>query len=313
MDYFVTGGAGFIGSHLVDRLLKDQSSRVTVYDNLSSGRKEFVEQHMKNRNFKLVVADLLDINSLKKAIKGHDFVFHLAANPDIRKGNTEADLDLRQNLIVTYNVLEAMRTERIRRIAFSSTSTVFGEPAIIPTPENYGPCLPISLYGASKMACEAFISAYCHLFGMTAWIFRLANIVGERATHGILYDFLEKLGKNPHELEILGNGEQKKSYLDTESCIDAMLFIINHASDKVNLFNIGNDDQITVRRIAEVVTEELGLEDVKFKFTGGNRGWRGDVPVMMLSIEKLKKMEWKPAMNSEETVRMAIRRLIRCD
>jgi len=306
----VTGGAGFIGSHLVDRLLKDPTCRVTVYDNLSSGWREFVAHHLKNKNFRLVVGDLLDKSSLREAIKGHDFVFHLAANPDIRKGNIETDLDLKQNLIATYNLLEAMRVEGIKKIAFSSTSAVFGEPEVVPTPETYGPCLPISLYGASKLACEGLISAYCHLFNMTAWIFRFANIVGGRATHGVIYDFIRKLRRNPRELEILGDGSQEKSYLDVKSCVDAMLFIISHASDQVNVFNIGNTDRITVRRIAEIVVEEFGLRDVKFKFTGGRRGWKGDVPFMMLSLEKLEKLGWKPTISSEEAVRAAVRKLL---
>lgn len=310
MDYFVTGGAGFIGSNVVDRLLEDEENRVTVYDNLSSGRREFPAQHVEDERFLLVEADLLDSDSLKNAIKGHEFVFHLAANPDIRKGSIQTDLDLKQNLIATHDLLEAMRLEGIRKIAFSSTSTVFGEPTIIPTPENYGPSLPISLYGASKLACEGLISAYCHLFKMTAWIFRFANVVGERGTHGILHDFLEKLRRNPLELEILGDGEQTKSYIDVKSCVDAMLFAINHASDRVNLLNIGNEDQVTVRRIAEVLVEELDLRDVEFKFTGGKRGWRGDVPVMMLSTEKLKKLGWRPRMSSEDAVRNTVRKLL---
>jgi len=313
MNYFVTGGAGFIGSHLVDRLLKDPTSKVTVYDNLSSGRREFVAQHLKNRNFKLIVSDLLDTSSLMKAIKGHDFVFHLAANPDIRRGNKETQLDLKQNLMVTYNLLEAMRKEGIKKIAFSSTSAVFGESNVVPTPETYGPCLPISLYGASKLACEGLISAYCHLFNMTAWIFRFANIVGGRATHGVIYDFIKKLRGKPDELEILGDGFQEKSYLDVESCVDAMLFIISHARGQVNIFNIGNRDRITVKRIAEIVVEELGLKDVKFKFTGGKRGWKGDVPFMMLSIERLEKLGWKPAVSSEEAVRLAVRKLLNAE
>jgi UDP-glucose 4-epimerase len=201
MRALVTGGAGFIGSHLVDKLLVT-GNFVTVFDNLSSGRKEFIKQHFGNDRFKLVEADLLDLDKVKEAAAGHDLVFHFAANPDARLGIKNTELDLKQETIVTYNVLEAMRANKIKGIVFASSGTIYGETPIIPLPENYGPLFPISLYGAAKLACEALISAFCHIFDMQAWIFRFANIVGKRATHGVIYDFIKKLKRNPSELEI---------------------------------------------------------------------------------------------------------------
>jgi UDP-glucose 4-epimerase len=310
MRCFVTGGAGFIGSHLVDRLLKVETNSVTVYDNLSSGRRELLAEHDGNRHLEIIEGDLLDKRRLSRVIEGHEFVFHLAANSDIRKGAEQTDLDLKQNLITTYNILESMCEKKIKKIAFTSTSAVFGESIIFPTPEYYGPSLPISLYGASKLACEGLISAYCHIFGIRSWIFRFANIVGSRATHGVLFDFIEKLKQNPIELEILGDGEQCKSYLDVESCVDAMLFIIDKTKENVNLYNIGNEDQINVTKIAEIVIEEMGLPKVDLKYSGDKRGWKGDVPKMILSIDKIKNLGWSPKYNSQQTIRRSIKGIL---
>ncbi len=310
MKYFVTGGAGFIGSHLVDKLILTGNT-VTVYDNLSGGSLDFISQHLDNPDFKLVEASLLDQKRLEEAVQGHDFVFHLAANPDIRKSSANPWIDIEQGILATYNLLEAMRKHNINRIAFTSSSTVYGEAKVIPTPEDYAPLLPVSLYGASKLAAEALISAYTQSFNFQSWIFRFANIIGTRATHGIIHDFLEKLDKNPHELEILGDGRQNKSYLHVTECIDSILFALEKTRDqKQNIFNIGSEDQITATRIAEIVIEEKGLKNVKLKYTGGKRGWTGDIPIFRLSIEKLKNLGWKPRATSEEAVRRATRELI---
>jgi UDP-glucose 4-epimerase len=306
---FITGGAGFIGSHLAERLLQD-GCRVVVYDNLISGKLAFLEGHLQNPNFKLVKGDLLDFEHLFESIEGCDFVFHLAANPDIRRSTAETRVDIEQGILATYNLLEAMRRQRIHKIAYTSSSTVYGEARVIPTPEDYGPLLPISLYGASKLAAEALISAYCGSFDFQAWIFRFANIIGSRSTHGIIYDFLNKLKANPEELEILGDGRQSKSYLLVEECVDAMLYAIAHSDGQVNLFNLGAEDSTEVSEIARIVTEELGLEDVRFRYTGGRRGWRGDVPRFLLSIEKIKRIGWAPEHTSSEAVRIATRALI---
>lgn len=305
----VTGGAGFIGSHVVDRLLS-QGNEVTVIDNLSSGKMEFLEANFKDPDFKIIKLDLLDLEKLKKAINGADMVYHLAANPDVRLGAENTRIHLEQNIIATYNVLEAMRMNDQQNIVFTSTSTIYGEAAIIPTPENYGPIVPISLYGASKLACEAFITAYCGSFDMKSWIFRFANIVGDRSTHGIIVDFINKLKNNPNLLEILGDGQQRKSYLHVSDCVDAILFAVENSHEMANIFNIGSEDTITSKEIGEIVVSEMGLEDVKFTYTGGKRGWRGDVPRMLLSIEKLKKLGWMPVHNSRSSVVAAVRTML---
>lgn len=302
----VTGGAGFIGSHLVDRLLS-RSNEVTVIDNLSSGRMEFLRAHLKNTNFKFINLDLLEHEKLKKAICGADLIYHLAANPDVRLGAENTKIHLEQNIIATYNVLEAMRLNKQKNIVFTSTSTVYGEAGIIPTPENYGPLIPISLYGASKLACEALITSYCGSFDMKSWIFRFANIVGERSTHGIIVDFISKLKNNQESLEILGDGQQRKSYLHVSDCVDAILFAVENSHGMANIFNIGSEDTINSTEIGEIVVKEMGLKDVKFTYTGGKRGWVGDVPMMLLSIDKLKALGWMPVHNSKSSVVAAVR------
>ncbi len=309
MELFITGVAGFIGSNLVDRLVESGHS-VTGYDNLSSGKKEFLNQHIGKSCFTLIEEDLLDLEKLKSAMKGHDAVFHLAANPDIRYGIANTDVDLKQGTLVTYNVLESMRVNGIKKIAFSSSSVVYGEPTKMPTPEDYGPLFPISLYGASKLACEGLITSFCHTFGMQGWIYRFANIVGKRSTHGILFDFREKLKKTPHELEVLGNGKQRKSYLLVEDCVDAMIYVFEHSNDWINVYNLGGDDQITVSHIAELFLFEQNLKDVKIKYTGGERGWPGDVKTMWLDVAKLNTLGWKSKYTSVDIIRKAIHDLI---
>ncbi|MDD5111130.1 MAG: NAD-dependent epimerase/dehydratase family protein [Candidatus Altiarchaeota archaeon] len=304
--FFVTGGAGFIGSYLVPRLL--EKGEVTVYDNLSSGKKEFLTPCLKD--IKFIKGDLLDKKKLLKSIKGHDMVYHLAANPDIRRGITETGFDLEQGTVATFNVLDSMRITGIKDICFSSSSVVYGEAKVIPTPEDYGPLLPISLYGASKLACEGLITGFCGTFGMRSWIYRFANIVGGNSTHGIIYDFMKKLGKDKKELEILGDGMQEKSYLHAGECVDGMLAGVGKARDSVNVFNLGCDDRIRITRIAEIVVEELGLKGVNFRYTGGRRGWPGDVPSMLLSTERMKSLGWRPKLSSEGAVRRAASELI---
>jgi len=305
----VTGGAGFIGSNLVDRLLSE-GNEVTVVDNLSAGKMEFLEHHTENPDFKFTKIDLLELEKLKKAVKGADMIFHLAANPDVRLGAENTGIYLEQNITATYNVLEAMRMNGLRNISFTSTSTVYGEVSLIPTPENYGPLVPISLYGASKLSCEALITSYCHTFDMKSWIFRFANIVGPRGTHGIIVDFINKLRNNPNSLEVLGDGKQRKSYLHVSDCVDAILFAMERSSDMANIFNIGSEDTINATEIGEIVVDEMGLGNVEFKYTGGSRGWKGDVPMMMLSIDKMRRLGWKPSYDSEKSVRDAARSLL---
>jgi UDP-glucose 4-epimerase len=306
----VTGGAGFIGSHLVARLLEDND--VTVLDNFSSGKKDYILPHLENPRFHLLQADMLDAGAIKEALKKKDFVFHLAANAEVKLGAEDTRVHLEQNILATYNLLEAMRKTGVRQIAFTSTSTVYGDATIVPTPEDYGPLLPISLYGASKLSCEALISSYCHTFEMQSWIFRFANIVGERGTHGVIVDFIRKLRANNKELEILGSGKQKKSYLEVKDCVEAMLHCVEHSDDETNVFNIGSIDYVDVSRIADIVTMQMGLSGVKYRYTGGidGRGWKGDVKVMQLSIEKIKAIGWIPQRSSADAIEFTVKALL---
>ncbi|KAF5423177.1 MAG: UDP-glucose 4-epimerase [Candidatus Methanomarinus sp.] len=308
----VTGGAGFIGSHMVDSLI--QQNKVTVFDNLSSGTLEFLKHHQNNDNFLFIEDDLMNPKAILAALNGIDVVFHLAANPDVKLGSQDTRVHLEQNVLATYNLLEAMRQTNTKYIIFTSTSTVYGEALIMPTPEDYGPMVPISLYGASKLACEALISSYCHTFDMTSWLYRFANIVGQRGTHGVVIDFINKLRVDPFSLEILGSGKQKKSYLDVIDCVDAMVYGMEYSDKQVNIFNIGSKDSIDVIDIADIVTERMGYKDVEYRFTGGvdgGAGWKGDVKFMLLSIDKIKKLGWNPAHNSHQSIKMAVDSLLK--
>ena len=307
---FITGGAGFIGSHLVDAIVP-KGWQVTVYDNLSSGKKEFIKQHMGQKYLKFIKADLSNLPQLVKSMKGHDLVIHLAANPDIRYGIKHTDTDLKQNTIVTYNVLEAMRINNVKDIILASTSTVYGEPKVMPTPEEYGPLFPISLYGASKLACEVLATSFAHTFGMKCWIFRFANIVGGRGTHGLIFDFIHKLKKDPRKLEILGDGKQAKSCLLVDDCIEAMLFAYAHSKTQFNVYNLGCHDKIGITVTAKLLIRKMGLKNVKLVFTGGKRGWPGDVPQMFLAVDKINKLGWKSKNNSYQAVDMAIERMLK--
>ena len=302
--YFVTGGAGFIGSHLTDRLV--ETGTVTIYDNLSSGRVEFIEHHRGKSNFHFIKGDLLNLDTLKQAVGGHDVVFHLAANPDVRAGSEKTDLDLQQGTVATYNLLEAMRLNKIRKLVFASSGTVYGEAAAAVS-EDAGPLLPISLYGASKLAAEGLISAFCHLFDMQAWIFRFANVVGARSSHGVIFDFINKLKRNPNKLEILGDGTQRKPYLYIDDCIDGMLFALEHCRERVNVLNLGSASSTDVTSIANMLVDAMGLTGVKFSYTGGERGWKGDVPQVRFDITRMKNLGWKPRYSSDEAVAQAVK------
>jgi UDP-glucose 4-epimerase len=309
----VTGGAGFIGSHLVNVLMK-QNAELCVLDNLSTGNIDDVRQWLNNPLFSFIQGNLLNKNETLKAVRGCTIIFHLAANPEVRLSSVAPDVHFEQNIVATYNLLEAMRKSgAVKSFVFTSSSTVYGEASQIPTPEDYAPLEPISVYGASKLASEALIMAYAHTYGFNAIIYRLANIIGPRSRHGVIYDFIEKLRRNPRELEILGDGTQAKSYLYVDDCVEAMLFSLTKTSRQVEVFNLGSEDRIDVISIARIVVEEMGLENVTFRFTGGvdgGRGWKGDVKYMLLAIQRLKSLEWKPKLNSVEAVRKTVKGML---
>ena len=303
MRALVTGGAGFIGSHLIDRLVA-RGDDVVVIDNLSSGDVGFIQPHLDNGRVRLVEGDICNPADVGRAMAMEiDCVFHLAANPDIRLGTRITDTDLQQGTVATYNILEAMRLNDVGRIVFASSSVVYGEDAPLPTPEDHGPCMPISLYGASKQAGEGLISSWVGTFGLQAWIFRFANIIGARGTHGVIFDFIHKLKNDPTRLEVLGNGLQEKSYMEVGDCVDAMLHVMSNAHQPLNLFNLGSHDTASVRRIAEIVVEVTGCADARIEYTGGDRGWAGDIPRARLGIDKMLQTGFDVAMNSEEAIR----------
>ncbi len=300
MKCLVTGGSGFIGSHLVDRLL-GLGHDVILYDNFSTGFQEFLENAYKYQNFKLIRGDLLDFETLDKSMSKCDFIFHLAANADVRFGTSHPGKDLKQNTIATFNVLEAMRSNGINKIAFSSTGSVYGEAPIIPTPEDAPFPVQTSLYGASKLACEGLIQAYCEGFGFRSWIFRFVSILGERYTHGHVFDFYKKLLENPERLEVLGNGRQKKSYLYVQDCIDAILLAIEKSDKKVNIFNLGTDEYCEVNDSIKWICSNLNVSP-QLVYSGGDRGWIGDNPFIFLDCSRIRKLGWKPKYTIKEGI-----------
>jgi len=311
---FITGGAGFIGSHLTDRLCIENVD-VVVFDNLSAGKLENIEKWLNAPNFQFILGDLLFPEKILEHLKGCETVFHLAANPEVRISSENPKLHYEQNVLATFNLLEAVRkTDSVKTLVFASTSTVYGDAKQIPTREDYAPLKPISVYGASKLASEALIISYAYNYGFKAVIYRLANIVGSRAQHGVICDFVKKLRKNPERLEILGNGTQRKSYLHVNDCVDAILFGMNFVGEKAEIFNVGSEDQITVKEIADIVCRKMGLKNVQYVFTGGvddGRGWKGDVKFMLLNIDKIKKLGWKPKLNSRQAVEKAVEEILK--
>lgn len=300
MRYFITGGAGFIGSNLTDRLLK-KGNEVVVYDNFSTGFEESLEEAKKNTRFSLVRGDVLNKDFLISAMKKCNFVFHLAANADVRFGINHPSKDIEQNIITTFNVLEAMGKNKIKKIAFSSTGSIYGEAKIFPTPEDSPFPVQTSLYGASKLAGEGLIQAYCEGFGFSGWIFRFVSILGERYSHGHVLDFYKKLLDDPNHLHVLGNGKQRKSYLYVQDCIDAMLMAIEEKKNKVNIFNLGTDEFIIVDDSVNLICGYLGLNP-KISYSGGDRGWIGDNPFIFLECSKIRSIGWRPRLTIKESV-----------
>lgn len=305
----ITGGAGCIGSELAATLVA-RGDTVLVVDNLSSGREEHIAPLLSHPRFRFVRGDLLDVELVDSVVAGQEMVFHLAANPDVKFAPGDVtDKDLKHNTMATYHLLESMRRHRVKRLAFSSTSAVYGPSEQQPISEDT-PTRPISLYGASKLACEGMICAFQHLFGMDCWIFRFANVVGSKVRktgRTVVGDFIDKLTRDPSRLLILGDGRQAKSYLLCRDCINAMLFVVEQLPKGFQVFNLGCGDSLPVLRIAEMVAEAMELENVEYEFTGGNGGWPGDVPRICLNVGKVNALGWKAPHTSEEAVWESIR------
>ena len=298
---FVTGACGFIGSNLIDRLLKD-GYKVVGWDNLSTGRIEFLNDALNNANFTLIEGDNLNVSALSEAMIGCDVVFHLAANADVRFGLNHPSKDLNQNTIATFNVLMAMKERGIKKIIFSSTGSVYGESNIVPTPENAPFPIQTSLYGASKVACEALIQAYSEGYGFESYIFRFVSILGERYTHGHIFDFYKQLIEHPEYLNVLGNGTQRKSYLYVQDCIDAMLHVLTlNSQDKVNIYNLGTNEYTQVNDSVKFIIEHLNLNP-EIRYSGGNKGWIGDNPFIFLDTTKVRNTGWNPKLTIKQGV-----------
>ena len=296
MKVIVTGGAGFIGSHLTEKLVKE-GLKVIVFDNFSSGKKEFLN----NVKCEIVKGDIINLKEVIDVCKGVDVVYHLAADPDVRKSVLNPLKNFEIDVVGTLNVLEACRMNDVEHIVFTSSSTVYGNAKKLPTPENAS-IIPVSNYGAAKATSENYVMSFSKLYGIHGIILRYANIIGPRLTHGVIYDFYKKLKKNPKELEILGDGEQNKSYLHVDDCVEATISTVNAAKKPFDIFNIGSEEQVIVKEIANIIVSELGLRDVSYKYTGGKTGWKGDVPSMLLSIDKMKRIGWRPKRSTKEAV-----------
>lgn len=314
----VTGGAGFIGSYIVDRLASMGVEEIVVVDNMSSGNETNIARHIGQEYFRLVKADLKSYDEKwVKEFHGADIVFHYAANPEVRVSSIEPRIHFNENILATFNVLEASRAHNVKYHVFASSSTVYGEAKVIPTPENYHPLEPISVYGAAKLACESLYIAYSKLYGIRSLIIRYANIIGKRSSHGVIIDFINKLRRNPRRLEILGDGTQRKSYLHVLDAVDATFYALRHFIEKsqnsYDVYNVGSEDWIRVVEIADIIVEEMGLSNVEYvyvKTTPDGRGWPGDVKFMMLDIRKLRSIGWKPRWNSYDAVRKTVREVL---
>jgi len=308
----VTGGAGFIGSHIVEQLVL-KNFDVKVVDNLSSGNLENLKSIKEKNNFTFIKKDLADTEGFNDILKNVKNVFHTAAYPEVRTGFDHPEICYKENVENTFKLLEQIRKSNVETIIFTSSSTVYGEPKIFPTPENYGPLIPISPYGASKLACEALLFSYCHTYGIKGRIFRFANIIGRRSKRGAVWDFVNKLKKDRRNLEILGDGSQSKSYLHVTDCINSIFFCLTSVKNTTEIFNIGNDDEIDVMSIAKIVCDSMNLSNVNIQTTGGvdnGRGWIGDVKKMNLDISAIKKMGWKPNFTSSQAIELTAKELI---
>jgi len=313
INYFLCGGAGFIGSNLTKHILDHcPNSKITIYDNLSSGSLGFFDDNLKEK-ISFINSDIKDLDALTTAMGEHDIVFLLAANPDIAMAQKHPDIDFWEGTYLAHNTLEAMRKTEVSKIFYTSGSGVYGEKNNIEFSEDYGPCIPISTYGASKLASESLIASYCHMYDFKARVLRFANVVGPNQTHGVGYDFLRNLNSNPKSLKILGDGTQTKSYIYIDDVLQAINKMIDHLLDdsnecKYDVYNAASGDYITVNQIADLTCEVLNLSssDVKYDFTGGSRGWKGDVPKIRFNCNKIKKLGWEPKFNSQEAIKMSL-------
>jgi UDP-glucose 4-epimerase len=310
--FFVVGGAGFIGAHFVDHLLAESASKVTVYDNFSSGREWHLEPHAKDPRFAIVRGNVEDLPALRAAMDGHQVVIHLASNPDIARAAIEPDIDFFQGTALTNSVVEAMRVTSAKRILYASGSGVYGDFGEREIPEDQGGLLPISTYGASKLAGEALIASYCFMFGLSACAFRFGNVVGPRQTHGVGFDFARRLLADPSELRILGDGSQSKSYVYISDIIQAVLTAHTRTSTPYQVYNVATGDTISVSEIATLALECVGLKQagVRFDYTGGDRGWKGDVPVVRLDTQRIRSLGWANEHSSREALRRAINAML---
>lgn len=312
-EIFISGGAGFIGSHLVQKLLQTPNvNRIKVFDNLSSGQKSFLEPCLSDPRLSLVVGDLKSMDAVITSMEGCDTVFHLAANPDIAKAVTHPEIDFWEGTYLAQNVLEAMRLTGAKNIYYTSGSGVYGENPCEEFTENYGPCIPISTYGASKLACEALIASYCHMFGMRGRAFRFANVVGPRQTHGVGYDFVRRLKDDPDKLRVLGDGTQSKSYIHVEDVLDAIFTVARSDLGAFDIFNVATGDYITVREIAELAAEVLGVDpqSVRYEYTGSDRGWKGDVPIVRFDCSKIQALGWQCSRSSKEALQQSMKAML---
>jgi len=310
MRFFITGGAGFLGSNLANTIVDRGLGSVTVFDNFLTGRREHFGERARSPDLSVVEGDVADQTAVAAALRGHDVVFHLAANSDIARAASDPLVDFDNGTRLTQSLLEAMRNTRVKRILFTSGSGVYGEVPPVPVAEDYAPMIPISTYGASKLASETLISAYCHMFDLVGTVFRFANVVGPHMTHGVSHDFTRRLHVDPSRLQILGDGNQSKPYIHADDLVAAMLFLQSRQTAGYEYYNVGSEDHLLVRDIADVIVGEMGLSGVKYEYTGGARGWRADVPIYRLDTSKIRSLGWRNARNSREAVIAAVRSLL---
>lgn len=306
MKYFITGGAGFIGSNFTNHIFNTSENEVTIYDNFLTGKKQHLEANINNPKLKIIEGDVRDTGKLENAMINHDIVYHFAANSDIAAAQKDPGIDFNNGTLLTFNVLEAMRKAGVNRIVFSSGSGVYGDVPSTPILEMYDKMIPISTYGASKLASEGLISSYCFMFNITGTVFRFANVVGQNSTHGVTHDFILRLLQDSSQLKIFGDGQQSKPYIFISDVIKAFMHLEKHQSEGFDVFNVGSSDHLTVKEIADLVCKHMNLNNVKYNFTGGARGWSADVPIYRLDISKIKSIGWVPSKNSKEAVEATI-------